>query len=170
MNLRHPKIGGVGLFDDCRHDFECRLALKRPSLTFGSFALLITSLFCASCKEEDGGPCRYNDTAGTATIVAIRQPPQNVYSCPNDPVEVDFNFVPSDVSRADLQADNVRVTVGSGANPNRAYILAKGFGEGNVMPCIREDIGHGACTPIIYTFPGVDLSDYADSCFSESDN
>lgn len=133
--------------------------------------LTLFVLSCASCtRSADGGRCAYEDTTGTATITAIRDPPSDLYNCPNDPVEVMFDFVPADPSLSALSATDQRATVGSGANPNRAYILAKGFSEGNQLRCTRKDIRQGSCSPILYEFPDVDLSDYADSCFSQTDH
>jgi hypothetical protein len=130
------------------------------------FALLVAAaLLSCTSEEEEGGPCTYVETPGTATVVTIGPPAANAYNCAIDPVDVRFDFVPQDASLTALWATNVRLYVGTGQNPNRAYILSKGFAEGNTLACVRQDIRKGACVPTLYRFPGVDFSDYINSCF-----
>ena len=44
-----------------------------------------------------GGPCDYVETPGVATIVAVETPEPGYLSCPNDPVEVLFDYEPDDL-------------------------------------------------------------------------
>jgi hypothetical protein len=121
--------------------------------------------FLGACRPIVSG-CTYADTPGTATVTLIDVPPANLYNCPSDPVQVVFDFTPTDTTLAKAYSKGRRVTVGSGANPNRAYILSKGFAVGKVLPCIRQDVRSGSCSPTVFTFPGIDLGDYAQSCFA----
>jgi hypothetical protein len=114
------------------------------------------------------GGCTYDKTPGTATVTAIEVPASTLYNCPNDPVRVTFDFAPTDTTRTQAYLKGRPVVVGSGANPNRAYILSKGFAVGKVLPAVREDIRSGACSPTEFIFPGIDLSDYAPSCFGKT--
>ncbi len=132
------------------------------------FAFSVFPLVGACVTTPVGGGCCYGETPGTATVTAIEVPPSTLYNCPKDPVQVIFDFAPTDASLTSAYAKGRRVTVGSGANPNRAYIMAKGFSVGKVLPCVRQDIRSGSCSPTDYKFPGIDLSDYAPSCFGRT--
>jgi hypothetical protein len=131
-------------------------------------AVAAVSLLGACTTTPIVGGCTYDKTPGTATVTAIEEPSSNLYNCPNDPVRVTFDFAPTDTTQTQAYLKGRPVIVGSGANPNRAYILSKGFAVGKALPAVREDIRSGACSPIEFIFPGIDLSDYAQSCFGKS--
>ena len=127
--------------------------------------LMLLALLVTSCTSDDQS-CHYAEAPGLATVTDIQPAPSSLYNCYGDAVEVFFDFVP-DSGEPSLQDTGRRVTVGAGANPPRAYIESKGFDLGAVLPAIREDILTGSCSPKEYRFPGVDLSDYAASCWAK---
>ena len=114
-----------------------------------------------------GGPCAYKDIPGWARIVSIQTAPPKAHNCPNDPVEVRFDFIPADPSLEAKQAEDLTLTVGGGMNPARSYVAAKGIVKGKTYRCVRREITKGTCTPVLYTFPKIDLSDFDKSCFAK---
>lgn len=140
---------------------------RRPSI--GSLLLVAIPLFFLWCGGANGGSivggaCSYAETPGEATIVSLHNAAAGPNDCNNDPVEVVFNFTPSNPLKANAATDkNVRLTVGDGKNPSRSYIASKGFVVGATLKCRRKTIISGACTPIVFDFPDIDLSDSANS-------
>lgn len=141
--------------------------LRRPSR--GSLLLVAIPLFFLGCSGAKGGnivggACSYTETPGEATVVSLNNATAGQNDCNNDPVEVVFNFTPSDPLKANAATDkNVHLTVGDGKNPSRSYIASKGFAVGATLKCSRKTIISGTCTPIVFDFPDLDLSDSANS-------
>jgi hypothetical protein len=136
----------------------------------GSVPVIAIPLFFLSCGAANagnivGGGCSYTETSGQATVLSLNAAGAAQNNCGKDPVEVVVNFAPSDPVQANEATDkNVQVTVGDGKNPPRGYITSKGFAVGATIACSRKIIKSGACTPILYEFPGIDLTDYVTSC------
>ncbi|NMC48331.1 MAG: hypothetical protein GYA47_02705 [Desulfovibrio sp.] len=108
-----------------------------------------------------GGPCAYTDHPGTATIVAIT--PNSTSAQPFPGMTVTFTFkadgplppvVASDESRTH------RLTLTNGWNPGPRFLDKYGLRPGREIPCLLRLIRSGTCTPRIFAFPGIDLSDY----------
>jgi len=114
-----------------------------------------------------GGPCSYRDIPGWARIVSIEESSKDANSCPNNPVVVRFDFIPADPSLEAKQAEDLTLTVGAGMNPARSYMAAKGIVKGRTYCCVRREITNGTCTPVLYTFPKIDLSDFEQSCYAK---
>ncbi len=128
------------------------------------FALLLFS-----CSQSDnpttGGPCTYTSAQGTATMMSLNSASTASNNCSNNPVEVVFDFTPNNLADANAATDNNRVlTVGDGMNPPLNYVLSKGLTIGSIHPCTRQILVNGTCSPVIFTFTDIDLSDYAASC------
>lgn len=116
-----------------------------------------------------GGPCAYKDIPGWARVVSIRAAPAKANNCPNHPVVVRFDFIPDDPKLTSKQAQDLTLTVAGGMNPARAYITAKGIAKGKTYRCVRREIMQGTCTPVLYTFPKIDLSDFGQSCYPKQE-
>jgi len=130
------------------------------------FTVLLFS--CSSSRVSDpvGGPCTYTSTTGTATIISLNSATSTDNNCNNNPVEVVFDFTPANPTDANDATDkNRKLTVGDGKNPPLNYVLSKGLTIGSTHSCTRQIEVSGACTPVVFTFTDVDLSDYASSCF-----
>jgi len=133
------------------------------------FLSIFLFLSCSSSSKNSGpigGPCSYTSTTGTATIVSLNSASTNSNNCNNNPVEVIFDFTPSKPSDVNTATDTNRVlTVGDGKNPSLNYVLSKGLAVGSTHPCMRQIEVSGVCTPVVFTFTDIDLTDYAASCF-----
>ena len=118
-----------------------------------------------------GGQCGYRDVPGIATIVAVRDASPDDYNCQNA-VTVVFDFAPADSAAIHgylfpAWPDSGRqLRVGSGLNPPRSWVEGQGLAEGTQHRCTRQEITVGTCTPVLFTFPDIDFSGWADSCFS----
>ena len=139
------------------------------SIKAGIIYFMVAFLFisCSSrSSDPTGGPCTYTSTTGTATIVSLNSASTNSNNCNNNPVEVVFNFTPANPADANDATDKNRVlTVGDGKNPPLNYVLSKGLTIGSIHPCTRQIEVSGTCSPVVFIFTNVDLSDYSASCF-----
>jgi hypothetical protein len=119
----------------------------------------------SGCVWPVGGPCEYAEVSGTATIVSVSDASEGENNCANDPVVVVFDFVPDDPGDEAHAATGWHLTIGGGANPPRAWVDAEGLTVGTEHPCMRSDILSGTCTPVLYTFTGVDYDAAIDACY-----
>jgi hypothetical protein len=135
------------------------------NLTLRVMVLLAGLVSQASCTPEGMGRCgTYTPTPGTARITAAETAPADELNCKNDPVRVLFDFTPSDPG-AGGAATNIRLHIGSGENPPRAWVEAEGLAIGSVHPAIREDQPNGPCTPEVFTLTDVDTMAGIQACY-----
>jgi hypothetical protein len=124
----------------------------------------------ASKGRKVGGACEYRHIYGRATITNVRVADRNANNC-KDAVEVVFAFSPDEPSAphryrfADHPDTGRHFRVGAGMNPPRAWARSKGLVKGAVHRCIRSEILKGACTPVIFTFPDIDMQGWEQTCF-----
>jgi hypothetical protein len=117
-----------------------------------------------------GGVCDYRRIYGWAAITEIRSAASDAENC-NDAVDVIFTFTPDeprtpqDRRFADFPNTGQYLRVGAGLNPARAWARSKGLVEGSVHRCIRSEIIKGACTPVVFTFPELDMEGWERACF-----
>jgi hypothetical protein len=116
-----------------------------------------------------GGPCTYNKIPGVITIMALEPAPGDENNC-KDAVKVIFSFAPADPTAAKKYAspnwsDENRVfRVGGGANPNKDWVKRKGMTVGATFEASRNEILSGTCTPVVFEFTSVDVTDFAETC------
>jgi hypothetical protein len=118
-----------------------------------------------------GGPCEYVATPGTARVVQIVDAPSDEYNC-HDAVSIVFDFQPADPSAPGRYLQPTwpdsgnHLMVGGGANPPRQWAIDQRIVVGAEFACIREDeTTYGPCTPVVFTFPTIDYSGWAEDCF-----
>ncbi len=111
--------------------------------------------------------CKYHDTPGVATIVSVDAADPGDLNCPNDPVEVVFDFEPDDPDAGNLAATGLSLTISEGLNPAFSWVTEEGLEVGTQHPCLRRDITRGTCTPIIYQFTEVDYQAALEVCYQE---
>ena len=71
---------------------RCQALLFGVSLFFACLIVVGLYLSCGCCEEVEKWD--YIETPGTATILAVRDADPELYNCPNDPVEVLYEFTP----------------------------------------------------------------------------
>ena len=113
-----------------------------------------------------GGPCAYVDHPGTATIVSVEaRPPrtQNAGEPHYQPYTVLFSYAPAPGSPPEAQAQTGKthhLTLTGGSDPGRAFLKKYGIRPGVGFPCLLRLIRSGTCTPVLFTFQGIDLADH----------
>jgi hypothetical protein len=150
-----------------------------PGLTYGTtyyFALKTadgvpnwSDLSNVATQKTCGGSCEYVEYPGSAFITSIVQDTRQTRLCENG-VVITFNFIPADLSAPDRYLiptwpDVNRIfTVGDGASPPLNWATSQGLMVGSEHECVRREIVCGTCTPVIFKFPDIDYSHWADSC------
>jgi hypothetical protein len=146
-------------------------------MTYSLLGSVLVSACCASLAcaggfgtQRIGQACEYRQITGRATITDVRKADPGANNC-DDAVEVIFTFMADDPSAPDryLFADHPDVgryvRVGAGLNPPRTWARQRGLVKGTVHRCIRSEIQKGVCTPVIFTFPDIDMKGWEKSCF-----
>lgn len=165
---------GYCLYSVLHADLRTRDAMVH--IAFIVFSLLLTSSSChgvVASKESqglEGGPCRYEEIPGVATITAIQEPDAGEYSC-KQAKAVFFEFTPNDPAAVagyrfpDRPDTAPRLTVGAGMNPPRNWVEEQGISVGARMRCLRVEIISGTCPPVTYVFPDLDKSGWRKWCW-----
>ncbi len=118
----------------------------------------------ASAQQRVGGPCRYAVFPGKAVIASVA--PGNTeagVATPYPPLAVSFVFTPeSPITGEPLYRPGVpqQLTLVNSMPPGPRFAAKYGLAAGRELPCELHIIRQGTCTPTLYRFPGVDLTDY----------
>jgi hypothetical protein len=142
-----------------------------PSLAAVLCALAVFLAPCPAAAGQQptlvGGPCRYDTFAGKATIVSIEpgQTPKTGAEAapPYTPLTVTYTFTPSaPITGEPLYKPDVAhtLTLVNGMQPGSRFVAKYGLSPGKIVPCELRIIRQGTCTPVLYVFPGIDLTDY----------
>lgn len=146
-------------------------------MKFTHAAVFLLSACCASIAcggdsrdRQIGGACEYHRIYGRVTITDVRDADPNANNC-KDAVEVVFTFFPDEPSAqehyrfAEHPDAGQYLRVGAGMNPPRSWARSKGLVKGAIHRCIRSEIVKGACTPVTFTFPDLDMAGWEKTCF-----
>jgi hypothetical protein len=134
-------------------------------------AMVLILAGCPGLNSSRLDPCSYMDVPGTATVVEVRDAAPGRYSCPNDPVEIYFDFAPADPQVqpseriSGLPLTHLPLKIGSGMNPPRAWAGEMGLVAGAQVPCVRREIVKGACPAAVYVFPSLDSPAAEKACY-----
>ena len=117
-----------------------------------------------------GGPCEYRVYKGHATILSIqKQAGRQAGSCGSayECYHVRFSFQPGEKieeSFAQVGGKVFSLLLRNGWYPGPKFLHKYAIEAGKVFDCDLNVITRGTCTPVIFDFPAIDLSDYkADS-------
>ena len=120
-------------------------------------------------RKTCGESCEYVEYPGSAFVTSVVQDTRETRLCENG-VVITFDFVPDDPSAPDkyliptwLDINRVFI-VGGGASPPLSWAASQGLIAGSEHECVRREIICGSCTPVIFKFPAVNYSHWADSC------
>lgn len=147
--------------------------MKYSSALFFMLTACCASIACGNDSQAPptiGGVCEYRQIYGRATITNVRNADPAANNC-RDAVEVVFTFSPDEPSapehyRFPGHPDTGQYfRVGAGMNPPRAWTRSKGLVQGHVHRCIRSELLKGACTPVVFTFPDIDMEGWEKACF-----
>jgi len=141
------------------------------------FAIILTIADCSgSIKRMDlaaesraprvlGGPCEYKQYKGKATIVAIRKKemPENYGRPSYESHEVKFSFSPEEEikeSYGKVEGREYRMMLNNSSYPGPKFLEKYEIEVGKSFDCYLKVIIRGTCTPVLFDFPTIDLSDY----------
>lgn len=112
-----------------------------------------------------GGPCAYSDCPGSATIVSVEPVPHSGgdwAGLPYQPYRVRFTFSPAKPvpHRLYVQDKLHELTLSGGTPPGPKFLKKYAITPGASFTAELRLIESGTCSPVVFTFPGVDLSDH----------
>lgn len=117
-----------------------------------------------------GGACSYREVPGTTTIVTVAKTPASVQQARTtggpgyEGVEVSFKFKPSrpitDKAVRNFNQSTHTLRLTNSWYPGRRYIDKYHLSLGRIMPATLKIRTSGACTPMFFSFPEIDLADY----------
>jgi len=124
------------------------------------FAVVLMSVSCAETKTPEirrvvGGPCSYKSYPGKAEVVSVKKA--------DDGYDVKFVFHSEKTPRetyARVEGKTHRLLLIEGSRPKLGFLKKYGIETGRVFPCNLDVIVKGTCTPVLFKFPTVDLTDY----------
>jgi hypothetical protein len=124
-------------------------------------------------KLRAGGPCKYSEYAGTATITRVeqtersRRQAKNVGGAGYEGYEVWFRFTPASEIREEWARPAAGrehpFTLMNSWYPGPHYIQKYDIKPGLECRCVMKVITKGTCTPIMFDFPGIRRDDYFES-------
>ncbi|HOO90505.1 MAG TPA: hypothetical protein PLA74_06745 [Syntrophales bacterium] len=112
-----------------------------------------------------GGQCEYKKYEGRATIVSIhrKEQPDSYHGPAYEQYEVRFTYHSDEAIReeyARIDARESLLLLKNSWNPGPRFLGKYGIEEGVSFDCYLKVIIRGACTPLIFDFPTIDLGDY----------
>lgn len=112
-----------------------------------------------------GGPCEYKQYKGKATIVAIRKKemPENYGRPSYESYEVKFSFFSEEeIKEAYVKVKEREYTMmlNNSSYPGPKFLEKYEIKAGKSFECYLKVIIKGTCTPVLFDFPTIDLSDY----------
>jgi hypothetical protein len=134
------------------------------------FSVSFMSVACAETKPGEigrvvGGPCNYKTYPGTAQVVSI----EKAYVISQDGkknadgYDVHFVFHPQitpEQPYARVEGKTHALLLTNGSRPRMGFLKKYGIAAEKTLPCELAVIVKGTCTPIIFKFPTVNLTDY----------
>ena len=118
--------------------------------------------------RRSGGPCEYKVYEGTARITSIRKKemPQGYPGPSHESYEVRFSFQSNKRIQepyAQVEAVEHTLKLTNSWYPGPEFLARYGIEEGGSFECRLRVITKGTCTPLLFDFPEIDLSDYFES-------
>ena len=111
-----------------------------------------------------GGQCSYKSYNGTAKILSVRK--MELPTAPGEKAcerfEVKFHFQAGEnIEKGWMGKENPEgiLLLKNFVNPGRKFLDKYSIGQGKNLECVMRVIEKGTCTPILFDFPGLDLTD-----------
>ncbi|GAB7078354.1 hypothetical protein [Megalodesulfovibrio paquesii] len=111
-----------------------------------------------------GGACQYDEFPGQATIEAVAPQAEPRPDLPYAALSVTFSFVPDSPVRSELYEPGKlhHLSLAGGRPPGERFVTAHDLHRGRTLPCRLRIIRQGTCTPVLFEFPGIDLTSDVD--------
>ena len=115
-----------------------------------------------------GGPCEYRIYDGEARIISIRRKelPTGYGGPSHESYEVKFSFSAEEAikeAHGKVEGKQYTLKLTNSWYPGPKFLEKYGIEEGKSFDCYLKVITKGTCTPVIFDFPTIDLSDYFES-------
>ncbi|MCK4782820.1 MAG: hypothetical protein KAV87_03645 [Desulfobacteraceae bacterium] len=115
-----------------------------------------------------GGPCEYKAYRGHAKIVSIhkKELPPKVGGPSNVVYEVKFSFTPHEEIQeryGQVEEKEYLLLLANSSYPGPGFLKKYGIKLNKCFECYLKVITRGACTPVLFDFPTIDLCDYSES-------
>ena len=112
-----------------------------------------------------GGPCEYKGYKGKATIVSIckKESPSDYNGPTYDSYEVKFCFHTEEKIKeafAQVEGREYILKLTNSWYPGPKFLDKYGIKEDKIFNCTLKVSTKGTCTPVVFDFPDIDLSDY----------
>lgn len=135
---------------------NCRMLLATFLVAF-----LVTQ---AAKAQRVGGPCSYADFPGKIDVIVVQPAPRagaGAPALPYQPYRVIFTFTPSGAVKHPLYkpAKTYELTLAGGEAPGPAFLNKYGIRPGGQFKTELHLITAGTCSPVVFTFHGVDVHD-----------
>jgi len=137
---------------------------------------LLFFLWVFSCWAMDkpaerrvvGGPCEYKAYPGRATIVSVqkKERPAKAGASLSAVYEVKFSFTPHEEIEegyGQVEGKEYLLLLANSSYPGPWFLKKYGIKPGKCFECYLKVITRGTCTPVLFDFPAIDLSDYSES-------
>jgi len=108
-------------------------------------------------KQVVGGPCQYKSYPGRAAIISVKKA---VDGC-----EIRFSFAPDEpIEEEWVQAEGNEhlLLLANSRFPGPRFLEKYGIEPGTCFECHMKIITKGTCTPVLFDFSTIDLTDYAE--------
>ncbi|MBC8466681.1 MAG: hypothetical protein H8D55_02470 [Deltaproteobacteria bacterium] len=135
--------------------------------------VLTTLVISSSCSAMDnptknkvvGGPCEYRAYVGQAKIVSINrvQPKKAANDSSKEIYDVKFSFHPEqeiEEAYGQVEGKKYQLLLNNSSHPGANFLKRYGIELGKQFDCYLKVITRGTCTPVVFDFPTIDLSDY----------
>jgi hypothetical protein len=120
-----------------------------------------------SSKQLVGGPCQYKEYPGRAVIISVKK--MDTLDRPNattaNAYEVKFSFTPDEEIEEDwvrVEGKEHQLLLANSTFPRPGFLKKYGIEPGKCFECYVKVITRGTCTPVLFDFPTIDLSDYSE--------
>ncbi len=136
----------------------------------GFFCLIfLGSVSCGETKAREpgqvvGGPCHYKSYPGTAEVVSV-QKVAALKDAQGSGSGYDVKFVfhaetEPEEAFGQTKGKTHRLLLVNGTCPGSGFLKKYGIKAGKTFPCHLDVIVKGTCTPVLFSFPTIDLTDY----------
>jgi hypothetical protein len=110
-----------------------------------------------------GGPCEYRQYKGRAVIDSVtKKEMRNKYDGPSVRCEVKFSFFSEEEieeTYGQVEGRNYVLLLTNSQYPGPEFLEKYGIEAGKSFECYLKVITRGACTPVLFDFPTIDLGD-----------
>ena len=137
--------------------------LEYTSLLVIVFLFFFTGVSCTAMDEPVskpvfGGQCEYKKYSGQAKIISIHK-----RELSNESYEVKFSFHTDEIIKeryGQVEGKEYLLLLDNSFYPGPRFLKKYGIEVGKYFDCYLKVITRGTCTPVLFDFPTIDLSDY----------